>query len=44
VRKLKDMGGTLMDKEIPELNPVETSLRPINEQLAALDHEVDGVE
>jgi DNA recombination protein RmuC len=44
VRKLKDMGGTLMDKEIPELNPVETTLRPINEQLASMDHEVDGVE
>jgi DNA recombination protein RmuC len=42
VRKLKEMGGTLMDKEIPELNPIETSLRPINDLPAPLDHIADG--
>ncbi|MEO8231474.1 MAG: DNA recombination protein RmuC [Ignavibacteriota bacterium] len=31
VKKLKEIGGTLMDKDIPELNPVDTSLRPMNE-------------
>ncbi len=31
VKKLKEIGGTLMDKEIPEINRIETSLRPLNE-------------
>jgi DNA recombination protein RmuC len=31
VKKLKEIGGTLMDKEIPELNSIETSLRPMND-------------
>lgn len=31
VKKLKEIGGTLMDKEIPDLNRIETSLRPMNE-------------
>lgn len=31
VKKLKEIGGTLMDKDIPELNPIETSLRPMND-------------
>lgn len=31
VKKLKEIGGTLMDKEIPELNAIETSLRPMND-------------
>lgn len=30
VRKLKEIGGTLMEKDIPEVNSIETSLRPIN--------------
>ncbi len=31
VKKLKEIGGTLMGKEIPELNTIETSLRPMND-------------
>ncbi len=31
VKKLKDIGGTLMDKDIPELTQVDTSLRPLND-------------
>jgi DNA recombination protein RmuC len=31
VKKLKEIGGTLMDKEIPELTPIDNSLRPLNE-------------
>jgi DNA recombination protein RmuC len=31
VKKLKEIGGTLMDKEIPELNTVDTSLRPMSD-------------
>ena len=31
VKKLKEIGGTLMDKEIPELNSIDTSIRPMNE-------------
>lgn len=31
VKKLKEIGGTLMDKDIPELNTIETSLRPMND-------------
>ena len=35
VKKLKEVGGTLMDKEIPELNPVETAIRPFSERLSS---------
>lgn len=31
VKKLKEIGGTLMDKDIPTLNTIETSIRPTNE-------------
>lgn len=31
VKKLKEIGGTLMDKDIPELNTIDTSLRPMND-------------
>jgi DNA recombination protein RmuC len=31
VKKLKEIGGTLMDKEIPEIPQIEISQRPINE-------------
>lgn len=31
VKKLKEIGGTLMNKDIPELNTIETSLRPMND-------------
>lgn len=31
VRRLKDIGGILMDKDIPDLNPIETAIRPLAE-------------
>lgn len=31
VKKLKEIGGTLMDKDIPVLNTVDTSIRPMTE-------------
>jgi len=38
VKKLKEIGGTLMEKEIPELNSIDTSLRPMNESHVTSDH------
>ncbi len=37
VKKLKEIGGTLMNKEIPDLAPIETSLRPLNEIPTPID-------
>jgi DNA recombination protein RmuC len=36
VRKLKEIGGTEMDKDIPELSLIETTLRPLNDTPAEL--------
>jgi DNA recombination protein RmuC len=33
VKKLKEIGGTLMDKEIPDVNKIENTIRPLNEIL-----------
>lgn len=46
VKKLKEIGGTLMDKEIPELNTIDTSLRPMNDLPASNDAKelTDGTE
>lgn len=38
VKKLKEIGGTLMDKDIPELNAIEVSLRPLNELPTTTDN------
>ena len=46
VKKLKEIGGTLMDKDVPELNTIETSLRPMNDLLSPSDKKglTDGAE
>ncbi len=33
VKKMKEIGGSLMDKDIPSLNQVDTSLRTVNESI-----------
>lgn len=46
VKKLKEIGGTLMDKDIQELNIIETSIRPMNDSQTPNDIQelADGTE